>query len=459
MGAKILVVDDIPANVKLLEAKLISEYYDVITACDGFEAIEKAKEDKPDLILLDVMMPGMDGFECCKLIKSEHSTSHIPIVMVTALTDVEDRVRGLEAGADDFLTKPINDVALMARLKSLVRTKMMLDELRLRDQTGSQMGISPNPNDALMSDVTGARVLIIDDDVAQIRRIRDYLSKDYDVDSVNEPQHSHNVAAAGNFDVIIISTMLEQTDGLRLATQFKSQEALRHVPLVILVDEFEQHIILKGLEMGVNDYLVVPADPSELRARVRTQVRRKRFQAALKSNYRDSLSMAVTDSLTGLHNRNYLDAHLENMVRESLSNFKPISLIMMDMDFFKTVNDDYGHDCGDQVLKQLAELIQQDVRTSDLAARFGGEEFVILMPGTKIEDAIEVAQRMRIHIETTPFIISHKIGQISKTGSFGVSTLNSMGDTGAALLKRADLALYKAKENGRNQVIVASPKS
>ena len=457
MGAKILVVDDVPANVRLLEAKLIAEYYDVTTASNGFEAIEAAKEKRPDLILLDVMMPEMDGFECCQKLKADIETSHIPVVMVTALNESEDRIKGLNAGADDFLTKPINDVALMARLKSLVRTKMLLDELRLRDQTGAQIGVKDDPGSVLMADVTGARILLIDDDAAQIKRITEYLSTEYDVDSVNEPEHSHNVAIGGNFDVIIISTMLDEADGLRLATQFKSHEELRHVPIVILVDEFEQHIVLKGLEMGVNDYLVVPADPSELRARIRTQVRRKRYQEALKSNYKESISMAITDSLTGLYNRHYLDAHLDNMVRDALATHKPISLIIMDMDHFKSVNDEYGHDCGDQVLQQLAQRIKQGVRSSDLAARFGGEEFVILLPGTKVPFVLDAAERMRLAIQNTPFTINHEVGQINKTASFGVSMLNPMGDTGAELLKRADTALYEAKESGRNKVVISQP--
>ena len=164
--------------------------------------------------------------------------------------------------------------------------------------------------------------------------------------------------------------------------------------------------------------------------------------------------MAITDGLTGLHNRNYLDAHLENMVRSSLASYKPLSLMIMDMDHFKLVNDDYGHDCGDQVLQQLAKLISAEVRTSDLAARFGGEEFVILMPGAKLQDAIEAAERTRAGIERTPFTITHEVGQINKTASIGVSTLNPMGDTGAELLKRADTALYQAKEQGRNKVFV-----
>src|SRR3984885_3684244 len=141
MTAQILVVDDVPANIKLLEAKLASEYYDVIAAKDGFEAIAKTKENKPDLILLDVMMPGMDGFETCRKLKEDAEISHIPVVMVTALSEKSDRVKGLEAGADDFLTKPINDIALLSRVKSLVRIKVLLDELRLRDQTGMQMGV------------------------------------------------------------------------------------------------------------------------------------------------------------------------------------------------------------------------------------------------------------------------------------------------------------------------------
>jgi two-component system cell cycle response regulator len=456
MGAKILVVDDVPANIRLLEAKLLAEYYDVVSASDGFEALTAAKEIKPDLILLDVMMPGMDGFECCQKLKQDPATSHIPVVMVTALSSVEDRVKGLESGADDFLTKPINDVALMARVKSLLRTKMLLDELRLRDQTGTQMGVIEDPSHVLSEDVSGASILLVDDDLAQIKRIREHLSTDYEVHSVNEPEHAHDVALSNSFDVIIISTMLDEMDGLRLATQFKSQESLRHVPILILVDEFEQHIVLKGLELGINDYLVVPADPSELRARVRTQVRRRRYQRALRSNYRESLSMAVTDKLTGLYNRHYLDAHLETRVQEAMNQQRPLSLMIMDMDHFKEVNDTYGHDCGDQVIEQLAKRIFDGVRSSDLPARFGGEEFVIVMPRTPLERAVEVAERIRRSVEGQAFTINHAVGQIQKTSSFGVTTLDLQGDSGAQLMKRADEALYMAKQRGRNCIVQAA---
>lgn len=454
MTAQILVVDDVPANVKLLEAKLTNEYYDVVTATNGFEAIAAAKQFKPDIILLDVMMPEMDGFECCKKLKEDPETSHIPVVMVTALSEKADRIRGLDAGADDFLTKPINDIALFARVKSLVRIKMLIDELRLRDKTKMQMGLADEASSAFAADVSGARVFVIDDDAIQVKKITGHLSAEYVVESTTNPETCQNVAASGNFDLFIISGMMLETDGLRLASHLKSNEETRHTPVIIVVDEDDQRLILKSLEMGVNDYVITPIDLNELQARVRTQIRRKRYQSALKSSYQQSISMAVTDGLTGLYNRHYLNTHLDNMVRDALASNKPLSLMILDMDHFKMVNDTYGHDVGDQVLKQLSGVISNSIRSSDLAARFGGEEFVVLMPGTRIENAKDVASRMRHRIETTPFKVTHEIGQLMKTVSVGMSSLNHMGDSGESLLKRADEALYRAKNGGRNRVEV-----
>ncbi len=450
-----LVVDDVPANVKLLEVKLSNEYYDVITAKDGYEAISQAKQHKPDLILLDVMMPGLDGFSTCKKLKEDPDVSHIPVVMVTALSDIADRVRGLEAGADDFLTKPINDIALFARVKSLVRIKVLLDELRMRDKTGLEMGVMSEGYNTFVQDVSGSRILIIDDDVVQLKHLTERLSQEYTVEGVSQPSGSMNVALHGNFDLIIVSTQLADTDGLRLALHFKSQEETRNVPMLMLVDEDDTRAMLKGLELGVNDYIVMPVDYNEMAARVKTQIRRKKYQDALKSNYQQTISLAITDGLTGLYNRHYLNAHLDNLVRQALINNKPLSLVMIDMDHFKAVNDTYGHDIGDQVLKQMTDIIIKTIRSADLAARFGGEEFVVLMPETDSKQATDAAERIRKIMEETPIKVPHEIGQISKTVSIGVAFLNEMGDTGQGLLKRADEALYKAKHGGRNKVVIS----
>lgn len=451
MTGVILVVDDVPANIKLLEAKLTNEYFDVITAKDGYEALAQARARKPDLILLDVMMPGMDGFECCRQMKQDVDISHIPVVMVTALSEPSDRVQGLEAGADDFITKPINDTALFARVRSLVRIKVLIDELRLRDKSGSQMGMMAGQF-GLSMDVSGASIMVVDDDAVQSKRLVEKLSTSYRV--TLHADHIQALDAAKtltDLDLLIISQSLNDIDGLRLATQFKAIEATRHVPIIMLVEEEQQSVMLKALELGVNDYLITPVDFNELTARVKTQVRRKKYQEALKSNYQESVSLAVTDGLTKLYNRHYLDTHLKNLLKQAVETGRPLAMLIMDMDHFKQVNDTYGHDVGDEVLRQLAALIVQTIRSADLAARYGGEEFVILMPETDAARAYEGAERIRKIVETTPFKVSHDVGAINKTISIGVSWLEQ-GDTPESLLKRADNALYQSKNSGRNKV-------
>ena len=454
MTAQILVVDDVPANVKLLEAKLSNEYYDVISAKDGLEAIEMAKKYKPDIILLDVMMPGIDGFETCVRLKEIEDIAHIPVVMVTALSEKSDRLKGLNAGADDFLTKPLNDTALFARVKSLVRIKVLLDELRLRDQTNMQMGISSTYN-SFLSDVSGAKILLVDDDPVQGKQIVAVLSGMYEIEWLQEHEQAVARATEGKYDIILMSTALSDADGLRIASQIKSQEETRHVPILVLVDEDDSRLMLKALEMGINDYMTMPVDKNEMTARIRTQIRRKRYQEALKMQFQKSISMAVTDALTGLYNRHFLNTHLDNMVRQSVKNSKKLAIMIMDMDHFKLVNDTHGHGAGDRVLKQLAELILRTCRSTDSAARFGGEEFVVLMPETDEQSALNAANRMREAVEKEAFVIDDKGTILNKTISIGIANSHPDGDSAETILKRADEALYSAKRNGRNQVKVA----
>lgn len=460
MTAKILVVDDVPANVQLLEVKLTAEYYDVITAPDGFVAIEQAKTHMPDLILLDVMMPGMDGFETCQRLKSDPQTSHIPIVMVTALNQPSDRVQGLNSGADDFLTKPINETALFARVKSSIRIKVLIDELRLRDQTKSQMGEIVS-NSATELDVSNSLVYVIDDDAVQGGQICQNFGEHYNMQLIIDPEEAitrltQDYAAGQKADLIIVSTQLCDIDGLRICSQLRSNETFRHVPILMMIDDSDERSLVKGLELGVNDYIHIPPDYNEMHARIRTQLRRKKYQDALKDNYHKSVSLAITDKLTGLYNRNYLDIHLTNMFNKAVQNKRPFSVLLMDMDHFKHVNDTYGHQSGDEVLQQLSKIIVDSVRSSDLVARYGGEEFVVVMPDSDVQDASNVAERIRENVESHDFKVSHSIGVINKTISIGASHLRDSGDSPEFMLKRADAALYHAKNNGRNRAVSAA---
>ncbi len=454
MPGRVLVVDDLAPNVKLLEVKLTKEYYNVVTAMSGKEALAKVKDVSPDIILLDVMMPEMDGFEVCRRLKKDPATTLIPVVMVTALSEQEDRVRGLEAGASDFITKPIDDLHLLARVRSLVRLKVMIDELRLRDKTGSELGlIDQNPLHINPDDP--ASILIIDDDVVQSKRIQEVLSALGHVTQECHAESAETAVAKGSYDLIIINTELDDTDGLRLGMHIRSQEKNRKIPLMMLVNEDDREVLVKGLEIGIDEYLATPLDPNELIARVRIQLRRKRYQDALRSNVQESISASIIDSLTKLYNRRYLDSHLKNLVDDSLNKGAVLSLMTIDIDHFKDVNDrpGWGHSIGDEVLKQVAERIQNNIRTTDLATRPGGEEFIVVMPNTDIQTAAAIAERIRGAVESVPFRISADPFSVTCTISIGVSNI-APGSTPEDIMKRSDEALYKAKSSGRNRVVV-----
>ncbi|MBY0564575.1 MAG: PleD family two-component system response regulator [Hyphomonadaceae bacterium] len=449
MSARILVVDDLEANRRLLEAKLGEQYYEVLTAQRGEEAVQLAKRERPDLILLDVMMPGgIDGYEACRRIKAHPETRHIPVIILTTLDDRESKVRGLQAGAEEFLTKPIDDVQLMARAKSLISLKVVTDELRAREASGRRLGVIEEDVSADQAHrlITG-NVLLIDDNDNQIRRIESALGAEHRVSVLGREEDTNPP------DFAIVSVTAKSFDGFRVIARMRSGEPTRHLPILAVVDPDDKQRALRALELGAHDIIVRPVDEEELVARARTLLRRKRQMDLLRQRLDQSLELAITDQLTGLYNRRFLEAQLAPMVQRADCGGEPVSVMLIDIDYFKKCNDTYGHDVGDAVLREFAARLATNTRPSDFACRFGGEEFLIIMPRTSGDVACLAADRLRRQICASPFHIRGIPMPLDITASIGVACSSGGGDTPEALVKRADEGLYEAKRGGRNRVV------
>ena len=453
MTSRVLVVDDLPVNARLLEAKLMSEYFEVETASNGPDALTICERGDCDVVLLDVMMPGMDGFEVCRRLKANVRTAHIPVVMVSALDQRSDRLEGLSAGADDFITKPFDDMALLARVRSLSRLKQLTDELRLRAASGGE-----GAEDEIVPDTSNARVLVVDDNRTSYERAVRALAEEAQVSVETEPQSALFRIAEQPVDLVVISLALEGFDALRLCSQLRSLDATRDIPIVLVADEGQEATVRRGLDMGVNDYIRRPLDALELRARARTQIRRRRMNEALRVAVRQTMEMALKDGLTGLNNRRYFDRHAATLFDKAHSEAKEggrgdLAIVVLDIDHFKQVNDTHGHDVGDEVLREFAKRIGRNVRSRDMVCRFGGEEFVVLMPGTDEALAVVVANRMRSEVAAHPFIADGGRKQLDVTVSAGVAIVHRDDIDVRDTFRRADQALYAAKREGRDRVV------
>ena len=235
---------------------------------------------------------------------------------------------------------------LLARVRSLLRLKMLTDELRLRAVTARDIGL-----DALLSDNGGEgrprpKVMVVDERKSSFDRLVKPLRDNFELVHAPEPQSAVLAAAEGDFDCVFVAARFAEFDALRICSQLRSLDRTRFVPIILVAEEGDDELVKRALELGVNDYIVRPVDPNELIARLRTQVRRKRYHDGLRDNVAASIELAVTDGLTGLHNRRYLDTHLETLVARALNRGKELSLLITDIDRFKTVNDTHGHDAA-----------------------------------------------------------------------------------------------------------------
>ncbi len=453
MTARVLVVDDSAGSMALLQAQLASEYLEVIPASDGAEALRKVVQCQPDLVLLDAIMPGVSGFDVCRRLRADPATTHLPVVMVSTLDQPEDRMAAFQAGADDFMTKPIHLLTLMARVRRLVQSKMVIDELRIRGRNSSEPSFGSGDDIRFPDiDVTGGQILLVMEDRELIRDARLALSPSHQVHVDRDAEDALLVAQRAELDLIILDLSNAGTDGLRLCSRLRSMEATRDTPVLALLQDHQMVARVRTLEIGMDGVVTLPIHPGELLDCVASRLRRKRFSDHVRNSLRLSLERLVKDPLTSMHNRRYLEQHLGPLVAQNGERGRPVSLLILDVDHFKKVNDTYGHDVGDEVLREVAHRISASLRGIDLACRFGGEEFVAAFSGADAAVALQISERLRCKIADQPFPVRTDKGALTVTISIGVAT-SVAGDTAQTLLKRADLALYRAKKEGRNRVV------
>jgi two-component system cell cycle response regulator len=453
----ILIVDDDPLNRKLLDAQLSSDQYNTITAADGFAAMEKAKTENPDLILLDIMMPGLDGYEVTERLKEDPETKDIPIILITALDETEDKIKGLECGADEFLNKPVNTAELLARAKSLLRLKLYKDQLKSRKQSQQIFTEAKGIEEQSDERVNLPTILLVEDEEKDARLIQNYLQGDtYRLEFAKSGEEALSFVLRQKIDLILLDIILPGMDGFEVVSRLKDSEAAKNIQIVAITSLQDMQSKIKGIELGADDYLIKPVNKHELKARVSALVKKKAYLDTLHDSYETAVHSAITDKLTGLYNRAFFEHFLGLELKRADRQKVPVALIMMDIDDFKQCNDNFGHLVGDEILRELGTLIRGGVRELDLAARYGGEEFALVLPNTDKSGAFIVAERIRKAISEHAFLPDTILPTQKISVSMGISIYPLEAATGKDLIKTADDLLYKAKDEGKNRSCISS---
>lgn len=454
MSGRILIIDDIATNRIVLKVKLASAQYQVLQADSGQTGLSLAIDMQPDLILMKLALSDVDGIEVCRLLKSRPKTAHIPVIVLGDDAGPRARTRALAAGADDVLSKPLDELTLLARIRNLLRARATTEELYLREGTRRALGFSEDIAPFAMA----GRIAFVARSRATASHWKTALQPLIEdrIDIVDRDIALSYKDRSVAPDLFVLDTDLDApSDGLRLLSDLRSRAATRHAGIIIVSAQTDGGRTAVALDLGANDVVGFGFDAPEIALRLRAQMRRKQQADRLRSSLRDGLQMAVTDPLTGLYNRRYALPHLARVQERALETGRPFAVMLLDLDRFKRVNDTYGHAAGDAVLAEVALRLGTDLRSLDLVARIGGEEFLIVLPDTSHQEARRTAERLRRAIHDTPFVLPQNSGDLSLSISIGVA-MNGGGatrDTGIdALIARADKALYDAKAEGRNQV-------
>ena len=441
----ILIAEDEEAVVNFYTAALREQGYEVVVAKDGQQALEAARSALPDMVLLDLSLPVHDGFQVLEVLKADPATAGIPVIMMTATGSTEDKVKGLEGGADDFLTKSFDLQELLARVRSLLKLKRLHDQMAGARKARAAQDAVPAVREA----ATG-HVLIVEDD-EHIAKVCKYVlgMGGFETHIIGNGTDAATYTSIALPDLVILDLMLPGMHGLDLLKHLKENPVTADIPVIVLSALDDLKTKMKGLYLGADDYLVKPVNSIELLARVRSNIRKYRTYRSLTAALEQTSQHTIADQLTGLNTREYFDLICDRDVAMFHRGAPQFSLVMFEIGFDPSAGEEYLRDIVPPLLVDVARILRNEIRNTDVAARYGETLFILLLEISSLPMATSIAQRIRDIIgrnlasagQGRPFTVSVGATQISKQLS-----------TREALIGRLVEALAASRATGGNEV-------
>ncbi|MSU88301.1 diguanylate cyclase [Rhodobacteraceae bacterium 2CG4] len=462
MAGRVLIIDPNPGNRLLLKSLLLAAYCAVDTLSDAAAPDAAARAGDVDLVFIEGGCAGADAL--LQALKRTPHTAHLPVIVTVPRHAAGDEAltAAFRAGADDVMTRPYSAVALHARMRMFLRLKRMHDELSLRGDTADLLaGCAGMAEPGAGWQGPPAPLVVLDPEPRALAALGGRLTASMARPVLRCGSPGETLAACGAQPVAAVLAAMtgpRAADlGFRLIGNMQADPALRHTPVLAVVPVGDEAMASRALDMGAADFVTPEVPMAELVARIDALDRRRILSALLRDQVRSGMRMAITDPLTGLYNRHYANRHVPRLLARSGTAERAFTLMMLDLDNFKAINDGHGHGCGDRVLRAVAERLRDNVRSVDLVARQGGEEFLIAMPDTAPETGARAAERLRAAVSALRIRPAPALPPLSVTISVGVAVaMPGRQPSFERLCAEADRALYESKLAGRNCVHFAS---
>lgn len=458
MAGKILIVDALVTNRIILRVKLAVACYATLQAETLAQALQIAPTEQPELIICGMCLPDGMAPQFCARLRADPLCRDIPVLVITPNHDAALRIDALRAGAAEVMTRPMDEGLLMARIRALLRACDSTEDRKLMDTAALSMGFAEAPD---RFDAPARAVLITSGrgGGAALCKQLNGLCSGLCVDTATPVAALHPARPSAPPDLYLLAPDPDAPDAdLRMIADLRARADSRHALICVLLPAQHCGAAAMALDLGASDVLTLPLHRDEAALRLRRLLDRKRQADRLRHSTHSGLTLAMTDPLTGLHNRRYADQHLRQIAELACQTGLDFAVMLIDLDRFKLINDTYGHAVGDQVLTSVARVMRMNTRPQDLLARIGGEEFLWVLPATGLQAARQAADRLLQTISQTGIQLPDTAQQISVTASVGVARGRADACTAGQSLHRlteaADRALRGAKRHGRNRVMI-----